>query len=440
MELDYDASSKASILATAKKLTGKTLNESCTIPREIQNKANKGDLGILVENYFFGINPGNSAKPDFPEAGLELKTTGLVRRRDGSLKAKERLSLTSLNFMEIVKEDWITSTFVRKCSSMLLLFYEYVKDSSVIDRKFIIDPMVYELPPEDLPQLKRDWETIQKKILDGKAHELSEGDTFYLGACRKGSGGPDEKLLSQPFSEIKAKSRAFSFKPSYLDVIINAHLNSLPSISSTGSETIEGATYKRFSKYLGKTIDEISRDVNYFRSSVNHKSFNRTLAERILSSEGSSYKELTKAGIQMKTVVLQPNGTPKESMSFDVFEYMKIGQEFWETSDFCASLEQKVLFVVFQDGRDGTRRLSKVAYWNMPYQDREEARRVWELTQARVAVDASNLPKTRDSRVAHVRPKGRNAADVLPTPQGTNLTKQCFWLNARYIGEIIQNL
>lgn len=440
MELDYDASSKTSILATAKKLTGKTLNEACTIPREVQNKSNKGDLGILVENYFFGINPGNSAAPDFPEAGLELKTTGLVRRRDGSLKAKERLSLTSLNFMEIAKEDWLSSTFINKCGSMLLLFYEYVKDSSVIDRKFIIDPMIYELPAEDLPQIKRDWETIQKKVLDGKAHELSEGDTFYLGACRKGSGGPDEKLLAQPFSEVRAKSRAFSFKPSYLDVIINGHLNSLPSISESSSETIEDATYKRFSKYLGKSIEEISIGVNYFRSSVNHKSFNRTLAERILSSSGSSYKELTKAGIQMKTVVLQPSGIPKESMSFDVFEYMKIGNETWETSDFCASLEQKFLLVVFQDDIDGSRRLSKVAYWNMPFEDREEARRIWELTQARVAVDSSNLPKTRDSHVAHVRPKGRNAADVLPTPQGTYLTKQCFWLNAKYIGRIIGDL
>jgi DNA mismatch repair protein MutH len=440
MELDYDPSSKKSILATAKKLTGKTLNESCTIPPEIQNKANKGDLGTLVENYFFGINPGNSAAPDFPEAGLELKTTGLIRRKDGSLKAKERLVLTSLNYMLIVKETWLTSTFLKKCSSMLLLFYEYVKETSVIDRKFIIDPMIYELPPEDLPQIKRDWEAIQRKIMDGKAHELSEGDTFYLGACRKGSGGPDEKLLQQPFSNTLAKSRAFSFKPSYLDAILNAHLSGLPSLGASQTQSIEEATYARFSPFLGMTIDEISSRIGYWKSSVNHKSFNRVLAERILASNGSNVRELIKAGIQLKTVVLQPSGTPKESMSFDVFDFLSIGSETWENSSFCSSLEQKFLFVVFQDGKDGVRRLVKVAYWNMPFDDREEARKVWELTKKRVSVDVSNLPKTRDSHVAHVRPKGRDGNDKALTPQGTMHLKQCFWLNAKYIGNVIGSL
>ena len=40
---------------------------------------------------------------------------------------------------------------------------------------------------EDLKIIKHDWNLINGKILKGKAHELSEGDTFYLGACTKGS-------------------------------------------------------------------------------------------------------------------------------------------------------------------------------------------------------------------------------------------------------------
>ena len=34
--------------------------------------------------------------------------------------------------------------------------------------------------------MKQDYNKIVAKILDVKAHELSEGDTQYLGACRKG--------------------------------------------------------------------------------------------------------------------------------------------------------------------------------------------------------------------------------------------------------------
>jgi DNA mismatch repair protein MutH len=79
---------------------------------------------------------------------------------------------------------------------------------------------MYEFPVNDLPVIKSDWEKIQGKVMQGKAHELSEGDTFYLGACRKGAGGAKEKLRTQPFSSIGAPSRAFSFKQGYLTRLI----------------------------------------------------------------------------------------------------------------------------------------------------------------------------------------------------------------------------
>ena len=38
-----------------------------------------------------------------------------------------------------------------------------------------------EFSDTDLEIIKKDWELIKQKIANGKAHELSEGDTFYLG-------------------------------------------------------------------------------------------------------------------------------------------------------------------------------------------------------------------------------------------------------------------
>ena len=35
--------------------------------------------------------------------------------------------------------------------------------------------------------IKDDYEKIVRKIQNGRAHELSEGDTMYLGACTKGA-------------------------------------------------------------------------------------------------------------------------------------------------------------------------------------------------------------------------------------------------------------
>ena len=76
----------------------------------------------------------------------------------------------------------------------------------------------------------------------------------------------------------------------------------------------------------------------------------------------------------------------------------------------------------------------------MPYLDRWEAQRVWEETQRRVSIDASDLPRSRESAVAHVRPKARDGNDKLQTPQGDFQVKKCFWLNKDYIAGVVNKL
>jgi DNA mismatch repair protein MutH len=140
----------------------------------------------------------------------------------------------------------------------------------------------------------------------------------------------------------------------------------------------------------------------------------------------------------MKTVLLDGNGKLKEHLSFPSFRYMEIVNQQWEDSSFCERLERRFLFVIFQKDSQGSERLKKVFYWNMPFADREEARRVWEDTKHRVSVDARDLPGARESHVAHVRPHARNAEDTEPTPQGEWLVKKGFWLNNRYVQDVIE--
>jgi hypothetical protein len=47
------------------------------------------------------------------------------------------------------------------------------------------------------------------------------------------------------------------------------------------------------------------------------------------------------------------------------------------------------------------------------------------------------FPKISDRQIMHVRPKGRDGTDQVCFPDGTTITKQCFWLNAGYIKEIL---
>lgn len=458
----YDKTSVNSIVEFARGLINKSLAEVAYIPLEMVNSRNRGDLGSLIERYFFEHVPANNHDPDFPHAelvitdisgartyvGLELKTTGLVKTKDSGFKAKERLVLTMINYESIVNESWENSSLRRKCRLMLILFYKYEKESNVVDRKFVLEPLLYELeiPENDLNQIRQDWEWIKNAVKNSRAHELSEGDTFYLGACRKGAGGPNEKLVRQPNSDTGAKSRAFAFKASYLNKIINDHFSEPSKREGDSLELRENLTIaisieSKFKRFLGLSTTEIAEILNYPSKGKNHKGFRKDLANRILSPSGKNIIELEKAGIELKTIRLKQTGVPREAMSFPGFKFHEIVKEEWESSSFCSKLESKFLFAVFKEDELGVERLYKVAFWNMPYLDREEARTVWENAKFHTSMSKPKLfPKESETSVAHVRPKGKDGSDKGLLPDGSRYLKQCFWLNKKYIAKVTEGL
>ena len=99
-----------------------------------------------------------------------------------------------------------------------MVFYLHDRDLDLLD--YLINLLrIGNTQTEDLKIIKQDWEFINQKIKKGKAHELSEGDTFYLGACTKGSTAL-KSFRDQPFNEEKAKQRAYSLKQGYVNHII----------------------------------------------------------------------------------------------------------------------------------------------------------------------------------------------------------------------------
>jgi DNA mismatch repair protein MutH len=442
MNMPYDITSPGSILDYAKRLSGRTLSEAVDMTGVAENTKNKGNLGSLVEKYYFQHVPPNDHKPDFAEAGVELKTTGVRRTSDGAYKAKERLVLTLINYMTLVDEEWSESSLMNKCRLMLLLFYLYQRGLPVVNRRFILEPLLWEFPDADLKVIRRDWEYIQQKIREGKAHELSEGDTFYLGACRKGAGGEKEPMKQQPFSSLSAPSRAFSLKPSYINTILSNHTQEADIFDSEQAIRmgLEDATLERFRPYIGMTVEDIGDALVVEKNGIDDKGFYRRLTMKVFGTTGNTVPELEKAGVELKVMRLRHDGVPKESMSFPAFSYLDIVEEEWEDSVFCEKIEKKFLFVIFKFDAGGNLRLHKVMYWNMPYEDREEARVVWEMTKSRIADGREDkLPKISDSYVAHVRPHAKNAQDVLPTPSGRMLVKKGFWLNQKYLADQISS-
>lgn len=414
----------------------------------------KGLLGEFVEEFVFGLKTNNKSEPDFAVAGVELKTNPLKKHPKKTYISKERLVFSMINYDEIVRETWEGSSFLKKNRVLLILFYLWMKEQNILDYEFkfvhLLD-LLKDISDEDILQIRKDWEYIVAKIRRGEAHLLSEGDTYYLGACTKAANS--RVVCEQPASRVPAKPRAFSFKQQYLNYIIQKELlgkdasveSIFKKVRRIGS--VEEAFKERFSPYIGMTDVEIRKKIGW-KEETRAKNYKRLLVNRMLGVSSNRIEELEKANITLKVMTLEPTGMLKESISFPAFDYKDLVTQIWQDdddesmADFHLILEtQKFLFVIFQktNGSDEIV-LKKTMFWNFPMKDIAEAEKIWEKTvncinEGRYA----DLPKISDSEVAHVRPHGRNAKDTRETPQGTMEMKRCFWLNAKYIQKAIEN-
>ena len=459
MKLPYNPSDKNSIIEYAKKLKGKSLRQVCDSKVLEHSYSGKGNFGQVLEKFYFGYEPNSLAEADFAQIGMELKSSPLKQLKNNEYRSKERLVLNIINYVNVVNQNFENSDFVKKNASILLIFYLHQAGFDILDYLIkLVDE--WSFPSTDLEIIKKDWELITKKIADGKAHELSEGDTFYLGACTKGANALS--VRKQPFSEIPAKQRAYSFKQGYVNHIIASIANEsketygklIPNIQVAKKQTIEEIVISKFKPFYGKTEQEI---VKILKIEINTKakSFYANLTKAILGIElDKEIEEFEKAEIIVKTVRLKENDLPKEDISFPNFKYEEIINQDWEDSDFKDVLEHKFLFVFFQFQNEKLV-LKKVKFWNMPYLDLIEVEKVWTKTKQIVAkgeivkeiktnkkgkeIRFTNFPSKKFSSISHVRPHATNALDTYELPKKDKLTNQneytkhCFWLNNTYV-------
>jgi DNA mismatch repair protein MutH len=433
--LPYDPKDSHSILAYAKQLENHSLSEILDIEHVAESQAEgKGRLGQLLEEHFFRYKPNSISEPDFKEAGVELKTTPMKKTTKG-LVSKERLVLNIINYQEEHSKTFRTSSFWNKNALLLLMFYLYEQETLDIDYIFKIIRL-WKFPEQDLKIIKDDWNKIVTKIREGQAHNISEGDTFYLGACTKGATKASTR--SQPFSSAPAMQRAFSLKSSYLNYIIRDSLpDAAPAVKSEKEygpkETFEELIIRRFRKYYGKSEAELVRLFKLGETSAKHKFY---LIARAILEVGLNKKieEFEKAGVEIKTIRIEKSGSIKESMSFAQIKYKEIVKEEWEDSYWYSTLTKRFFFIIFQKDEKSDLKLKKVMFWTMPTSDLEVAYDFWEDTKKKVKMGAyDQFIKISDDRLCHVRPKGMDSHDLMETPQGTMEKKKCYWLNADYI-------
>lgn len=444
---------------------------------------------------WFGKPKDSLSEPDLRAAGVELKATPIRQLKNGQFSAKERLVLSLINYDKLAQESFATSHFLHKNKTIELAFYEPLK-SIPKDQWTFKDVALYEMQnnPQDFKIIKQDWQTIQRYVRDGRAHELNEGLTEYLAPCTKGANS--KSVRKQPFSDIPAKQRAFSLKTGYMTALLRKYIfGNTPTESIfqgkfDARKSLDEAILGRLNKWRGKTVQQLQKQ---FSVDSKSKSLNYQLAARMLeltsavktSTDLGRVEELEKANIVVKTVSFNQRGSNLQSMSFPGFKFQDLAHQSWNDQDGMPSadwhkflLETKFLLVVFQT-IDHQEVFMGAKFFRIPDQDIEgPIRDVWEDTVRKICLGvqleavpdknsrtgyrvSNNFITRKDDMICHVRPHTSQSdysangaySDQLPNPIKWHhrpqnhalfsddwMTAQCFWLNNSYIKKQVQDM
>ena len=425
------------------------------------NKAHKGGLGNFVEENVFKYKANSDDHPDFIDAQIELKVTPVKCDDRGNFTSKERLVLNMIDYFKEESATFETSSFYRKNRRLLVWFYQYVKGKAQCDFEITAWDLFEFEHSLDYKVIRRDWEIIHEKIKKGNAHEISESDTTFLAACTKGADSSQTR--KQPNSVILAKPRAYSFKNSFMTRLYREAIHNIaPYVSFISDEEwmknpLEEIYKEKLSKFHGMSIVDL-KHIFYINSKAKQLPF--LIAQKMLGLSGkdSSTQEMADAGIKLKIVRLKKNGKPHESMSFPAFDFTELISVPWELSEIREEfVDWKLMFFVFKDDDNGVCRFDRVQFWNIPNSIVDgQIKKMYEEAASLIKngtalsfingkiVDRFAKESRNGNGVCHIRPHGRNKADVFKLPvidKETNLskyTKQSFWFNSNFIKKILE--
>lgn len=454
-------SSIEELLSTAKKANNRRVGDFNINNRSLAKKS-KGSIGQIVEEGVFHYSVNSRAESDFSNLGIELKVTGLKKLKNNRFVMKERLVLNVINYCEEAMVDFEHSSFWNKNKRLLIMFYLYeknLKDANYL----ILESSILDYIDKDLEIIKSDWELIHKKILLGQAHNISEADTMYLAACTKGKDS-NTNYRNQPYSDIKARQRAYCFKASYMNVFVDKIFNNETYNQALDFEEIKGNSFayslkSKLSAFFGQSEKSL---LNKFGIINRPKSLYHILCAKMLGINGNinNTEEFKKANIVLKAIRVEENNSIQQHMSFPYFIYTKLITQEWEKSDIFKILyTTKFLFVIFKK-KGNEYHLKDIVLWNMPYEDINNfVRPVFEHTKMIISKGEiisnfengrykTNFYGSNFNHVCHVRP--HDAAGINKTKKGlmlpvpdkktglTSYTKYCFWLDKNYILKILK--
>lgn len=403
----------------------------------------KGEVGLAIERYF-GIPPNSRSEADFPGAGVELKIVPMARS-GGRLVAKERTSLTMINYMNIVTETWATA-HVRTKLKILFVFVEHLpgrpKNEFPIRQVLLWEPSL-----RQTALLRSDWERVRGMVEKGLAHELRESDGRIMGPATKAADSRARRPQPVTTFSPNAKPRAFALRPSFTKALYDASVQRGPSeslmedLSLPEVERFEDELFRRFDEHVGQTLGDVGDTLGV--SGSTGKGYIGAVLRRAFGAQSPKAKirEFEEMGITLKTTRVSPEGMPYESMSFPAFRYLELIEEPWEESTLLMQLDGLLLVPCLGATKSTPHAdcvIQSPLLWRPDARQFDTLRSEWEMFRDAIkAGKADRLPTAASTEMIHVRPHARDSSDTDVAPIVGPVVKKSFWLNRGFVARLI---
>lgn len=493
----YDSNSVQSILSYAVKLQGLTfedilyqngLDENDIDYLRDKSMSNKGLLGILLEEAWFGYPANSKQGADFSETGVELKSTPY--EGDGKdIRPGETLSLTQINYKLPQEPDFYKSHAWEKMQKILVVYYKRQRELAEKRRSKLFYPIdyVFMLKPDekDLAIIEADYKMLNGYMMRGEAEKLSRTHGQYLGVAPK--SGKKEYVPQYYGNHVPALKRGFVLKIPYLTFVLQRAAGIIEDsggtiikdISELKEKTFTEIIYERLHRFIGMEIHDIWNQVKRADEDglPSAKNEDAVVSCRMLGVTNNRVEEFEKAGILPKVIKFRKNKNDNQQFRLEDIDFIELANEEsdslsdyyddelrhgWEASQLFSCLaDRQYLFMVFWDTDKG-RIFKGCQLWGIPDADLEIVHQAWIKTKTilengvqfsfnfdkngKLSV-SNNLPGIADNGVFHIRPHANQSFYVIDgksygngsltdtdlLPNGNRMTKQAYWLNRSYV-------
>lgn len=397
MKKEIDSSrffTREQVISLLNAAMGKTLLEVDSrhlfIQYEKENKVT-GIAGNIVEQSILGCKQDNRQDVDIyiDNVGYEVKTTGMVVPKNTTspyyYECKEPVSVTAVSIQKIVEEEFESSNFWHKLEHLLWVYYWYKSDVTVKLDGYKLFPFLkfqlFEFDETDRLRLKHDWILVRNFLIsihrDYTTNEerksqyprLSSelrGVLLVIDTAPKYPNPPRFRLKRDFATEIAGV--LFSKERKEPLVKLAKPIMDYSDIDSKCKELnrlYSGKTFVEIAEKLGVSIIKPQSLANSKKeesqdNGVPVKNFAELVVLRMFESSAkrlNDIEDFVKIGLIAKSLPLDHNGKPKESMKLFTPNF----KEWMEESAFEDSflhdyfMEHQFLFIVYQYDSDSIR-------------------------------------------------------------------------------------